>query len=404
MAPEGEGRLKIAQTELQQEVEHLRAVRAELKHSLEELREIQNLARTVRSSTETSSIVEALQTLLDRVLPEPHLGLFLYNSEHLLEAVGDPSVTIRQAVYNLNEEGICDWVLEEGRPVQVPDLLGTGSGKSDLLVPLAVMNTGIGVLLIRTPMQEQELTAQRMDLLAFAAAQAAMALENSRLLAQLADSRAQLQEMFDSATDLILLLDSEGRIRYSNQRAEVVAIEPGRLVGRCLLDFVADPEQRDRLLEGIANGHRSLEEVELPGEEGQPPLRVIQLTLTPLSSKHPMRASTMAIIRDMTERRRLEEQATEAERLRAVMLAAVTVNHEINNPLTTIIGNLFMIRRHLGEEADENLLHRLDVIETSCRKIETVARHLERVEEIKRVKYLGDTEMLDIDLHDPNKE
>jgi two-component system, cell cycle sensor histidine kinase and response regulator CckA len=215
---------------------------------------------------------------------------------------------------------------------------------------------------------------------------------------QLSQSRSQLQEMIDQAPDLILLLDREGRIRYANEQTGLLGEARERLIGRSALDWLGGAEGRELLLAELAEGRRVLREIELraPGARRQ---ALAQLALSPLPASHAGPAVAMAILRDLTEQRRLEAQAREAEKLKAVMLAAVTVNHEINNPLTSILGNLYMLRRELGAEASPDLLRRIDLAEDSAHQIERVAQQLEKINEIKMVKYLGDMEMLDIDLH-----
>jgi PAS domain S-box-containing protein len=255
---------------------------------------------------------------------------------------------------------------------------------------------GIGVLLIRSLQQVEELTSQQLDLVSFAAGQAAMALENTRLVTHLEDSRRQLQDMIDSAGDLILLVDDEGRITYANSQSAWLGEARERLVGRCLLDFIEVEEERRGLEDAIHSRRRGLLELTLlnPAVEMEPALA--QLSLSPLAPTHPSEATSLIILRDLTERRRLEEKAREADSLKAVMLAAVAVNHEINNPLTAIVGNLFLLRRELGEDADPRLLQRIDLAERSARQIEEVAHRLEQVSEVRRVRYLGDTDMLDL--------
>ncbi|MFA7330807.1 MAG: PAS domain-containing protein [Candidatus Delongbacteria bacterium] len=367
----------------------------QLRASLDELREIQALARIIRSTSAPEEILQGLESILGHVLPGPELGLFLLEGEDLLP-VGDPSLGVRDTLYALQEDGVTAWVLQEQRPISVPRLDDATTEQSDLLVPLIVMSQGIGVLLIRSLQLEEELTNQQLDLVSFAAGQAAMALENARLVAHLEDSRRQLQDMIDSAGDLILLVDDEGRITYANAQTHWLGESRERLVGRCLPEFVLDDEQRGRLEEAIRRRERGLLELDLlnPALEMEP--AAAQLSLSPLAPTHPSEATCLIILRDLTERRRLEEKAREAETLKAVMLAAVTVNHEINNPLTAIVGNLFLLRRELGESANPQLLQRIDLAERSARQIEEVAHRLEQVSEVRRVRYLGETDMLDL--------
>ena len=368
----------------------------EQRHSLDELREIQGLARTIRVAGSPEEILGGLAGILGRILPEPELGLFLLQGEELT-AVGDPALGIRDTVHNLQEDGIIHWVMDEQRPISVPRLDDASAEQGDLLVPLSVMNVGIGVLLIRSLQLEEELTSQQLELVSFAAWQAAIALENARLLGHLEESRRQLQDMIDSASDLILMVDDEARITYANSRTSWLGEPRERLVGRSLLEFIADAEEGGRLAEAIRLRRRDLMALELrnlavPGHAAV----VAQLSLSPLGPTHPGEATCLIILRDLTESRRAEEQAREAESLKAVMLAAVTVNHEINNPLTAIVGNLYLLRRELEGQPPE-ILQRIDLVERSARQIEEVARKLEQVSAVRRVRYLGETDMLDIE-------
>jgi PAS domain S-box-containing protein len=397
MAPESGPLTPLPAGDVGEEFRLLEEKVRQLRHSLDELREIQALARTVRSSNEPEEILRGLESILGHVLPEPELGLFLLQADELLP-VGDPSLGIRDTLRALQEDGVTNWVLEEQRPISVPRLDDATAEQGDLLVPLIVMNLGIGVLLIRSQQQEEELTSQQLDLVSFASGQAAMALENARLVGRLEDSRRQLQDMIDSASDLILLVDDEGRIAYANARTDWLGEPRERLVGRCLLDFILDGEQGTRLADDIRRRRRHMHELGLanPALDGHGPV-VAQLSLSPLAPAQPGEATCLIILRDLTERLRLEEQAREAENLKAVMLAAVTVNHEINNPLTAIVGNLFLLRRELADTASAETLQRIDLAERSAHQIEEVARKLEQVSAIRRVRYLGDTDMLDLE-------
>lgn len=59
--------------------------------------------------------------------------------------------------------------------------------------------------------------------------------------------------------------------------------------------------------------------------------------------------SFAALTRDVTERRKLEEQLRQSERLSSLGVLAAGVAHEINNPLTYVLGNLDLARQGLAE-------------------------------------------------------
>lgn len=73
----------------------------------------------------------------------------------------------------------------------------------------------------------------------------------------------------------------------------------------------------------------------------------------------------------------------------------MTVNHEINNPLTAILGNvqlLLMSRKDL----DEDPVTKLKTIEISAMKIKDVTQRLLRLTSARSVDYTEGTSMLDL--------
>ncbi|HWR83748.1 MAG TPA: histidine kinase dimerization/phospho-acceptor domain-containing protein [Candidatus Deferrimicrobium sp.] len=83
------------------------------------------------------------------------------------------------------------------------------------------------------------------------------------------------------------------------------------------------------------------------------------------------------------------------ERLSAIIETAVAVNHEVNNPLTAILGNvqLLLLKRR---DLDADLTAKLKTIETSALKIKDVTQRLMRITAPKSVEYSEGTKMLDL--------
>lgn len=73
--------------------------------------------------------------------------------------------------------------------------------------------------------------------------------------------------------------------------------------------------------------------------------------------------------------RRLEKKARESEKLEMITTMASTLNHEINNPLMAIYGNLELLRESL-EEPDKNIGVRLEMIEKSTRRIQEITQQM----------------------------
>lgn len=83
------------------------------------------------------------------------------------------------------------------------------------------------------------------------------------------------------------------------------------------------------------------------------------------------------------------------ERLKAVSETAVTVNHEINNPLTAALGNvqLILMKR---DDLEPDLRRKLEVVEKSALQIRDVTQRLLNLTEAKSVPYAGKDTMIDL--------
>lgn len=73
--------------------------------------------------------------------------------------------------------------------------------------------------------------------------------------------------------------------------------------------------------------------------------------------------------------RRLETKAREAEKLEMITTTASTLNHEVNNPLMTILGNVELLLSD-PTVTDDNVVRKLQVIETSARRIKEITHQM----------------------------
>ncbi len=381
--------------ELKEQVKDLRETRRQLLESLDELREIQGLSRTIRVSRNPEEIREGLQTIAARLLPVPQLGLLLFRAHWKREAAELIPKALQETCEDLQGEGIIHWAMQESQPTVIPEL-GEEFERSLILVPLTVMGKGIGMLLVSSPIEQEQVTAQLLELLSFAGGQAALALENSRLLSEADEGRRYLQQMIDTAADLILVVGEDGLIHYVNHQVRRYRLSSRRMLGRRLQDFATCEEDRALLEQTLLRGERRLLDLQVALPDQQDEQRWVQCNLGPLPNPNGRQGEIMVILRDETKRRDLEQKARERDKFQAVMHAAVAVNHEINNPLTAILGSLFLLRKELKTQATPALLERIRMAEENCQRIQEVTSRLEKIEEIRLVKYMGDTEMLDL--------
>jgi FixJ family two-component response regulator len=77
----------------------------------------------------------------------------------------------------------------------------------------------------------------------------------------------------------------------------------------------------------------------------------------------------------IAKNRRLEDKAREAEKLETITTMASTLNHEINNPLMAILGNVELLLED-NAQGDQGTVAKLNMIEKSARRIRDITHQM----------------------------
>jgi PAS domain S-box-containing protein len=118
-------------------------------------------------------------------------------------------------------------------------------------------------------------------------------------------------------------------------------------VGHSVLEFVHPEERdsvRDRLRDRDRKGSQSRERRILASDGST---RIVEVTALPVMFEGEV--AFVAICQDVTERNWMQDQLAAAERMASVGRLASGVGHEINNPLTYMLGSLELARRDIAE-------------------------------------------------------
>jgi K+-sensing histidine kinase KdpD len=92
----------------------------------------------------------------------------------------------------------------------------------------------------------------------------------------------------------------------------------------------------------------------------------------------------------------LQEGQIKFERLNAIIETAVTINHEVNNPLTVVLGYADLLLKE-KEKLPQDMINKLEYIKQQALRIQKVTHKLLKMVEPVIVKYNIEAKMIDLD-------
>jgi len=116
---------------------------------------------------------------------------------------------------------------------------------------------------------------------------------------------------------------------------------------------------------------------------------VLATEATPLRARSGEPIGAILMSTDVTERTRLEKELVKMEKLATVGQMVITVNHEINNPLSIISTNAQAIRL-MNKDLSEKTTAKLLTIEGQVKRISEVTERLRTMDEVTSSEYIAD--------------
>jgi PAS domain S-box-containing protein len=152
-------------------------------------------------------------------------------------------------------------------------------------------------------------------------------------------SEEKFRNVFETSRDLLYIATIDGKmLEHSKSAKELLGYSDEELSKMNLQDHYAYPEERDRFVRKILDeGYLENYELKLKKKSG-----VLVDTLITAAIRRDASGAVIGLqgaVKDITRMKRLEQQLLQSEKLSGLGTMISGVAHELNNPLTVIMGN-----------------------------------------------------------------
>jgi len=252
-----------------------------------------------------------------------------------------------------------------------------GAASLDWLgVPLKVGNNSFGVLAVQSYSGNVRFGDKEKEILQFVSQQLASAIEYKRNEEALRRSEARYRSLVQSAVYGIYRSSLEGRFFDVNpalismlgydSAEEVLALDPK-------LDVFVDPSEQMRVMAEFRRGAR-LDNVEVRWKRKDGSAITVRLSGRVVNNPEETAEVVEIIAEDITERRVLENQFRQAQKMEAVGRLAGGVAHDFNNLLMVISGYAEVLLEHTRK--NDPLYTKIEAIHQATDRATTLTRQL----------------------------
>ena len=237
--------------------------------------------------------------------------------------------------------------------------------------------TGILVAMSEHPLRNVPLAQ---SLLGVFAVRAASELERKRAEEAQRDNEERYRAIAEHAYDLILETQPNGSLLYLSPSChKVLGYDLSNLQNTSFLDLL-HPEEKNKISAAFEYNATNLKEwdmsCQLHHQSGE--WRWFE------SHVKPFRTSTgdivaVIVLRDITERRRLDEEHLRATKLESISLLAGGIAHDFNNILTAVFANVGLAKMMINKEMrnpDNTIVERLSAAEKACVRARDLTKQL----------------------------
>jgi len=184
------------------------------------------------------------------------------------------------------------------------------------------------------------------------------------------------RRLIECFPDLIAVVNAEGQFTFASERTkDVLGIAPEDHLGRHMGNRTHPDDQAalSQTLADVVSGRKRGAQLEYRVRHADGSWKTLRGSFGPLFDESGKITGVVASARDVTESILIEQHLAQREKLAAMGQMMTGAAHELNNPLTAILGVSDLLREHA---ADDTTRRRADVILQQARRAASIVQNL----------------------------
>ena len=191
---------------------------------------------------------------------------------------------------------------------------------------------------------------------------------------QLAQQEEFRRRLLESFPDLILVVDLEERYTFVSSRSrDLLGYAPQEMLRKKITDVEDHSPELAALYYGVVSEQQMFGSTEYSARHRDGNWRTMRASASQLADAEGKVTGVIISVRDITIERKLEQQVVQSERLAAMGAMIGGVAHELNNPLTSILGVSELLQ---DTETNETARKQLGMLQQQARRAAEIVQNL----------------------------
>jgi PAS domain S-box-containing protein len=180
--------------------------------------------------------------------------------------------------------------------------------------------------------------------------------------------------LLESFPDLILVIDLSGRYSFVSSRIhDLRGLKPEDLLGKKVEEEQDYSPELLGLYRDLITGRKMFGSCDYSARHREGSWRTMRASASPLFDAENKLSGVIVSVRDITVEKKLEQQIIQSERLAAMGQMIGGFAHELNNPLTSILGMSELLQEG---EAPESVRKQMVVLQQQARRAAEIVQNL----------------------------